>query len=146
MYDVGQRYQYNVFFVLCTDAQSLPCSVDSGGAGGVCPDVVCPGDVVMYTCTLPEVLGTTLLTLPDSYCTDSLIRLTQDMGGCSSDSGDCGPFTATNENTTGDCLVSTLTVTASLNINNSLIQCSNDPPGGSTDPVLVSSATLLVAG
>ena len=127
--------------LLCTDAQSLPCSTDSGG---VCPETICPGDVVMYTCTLPEVLGTTLWTLPEGLCDENVIPLAQEIG-CSGSDDTCGPFKVANQpDVGGQCLVSTLTVTASLNISNSLIQCSNDPTPG--DPVPVGSATLLVAG
>ena len=130
-------------FLLCTDAQSLPCSVDSGG---VCPDVVCPGDVVTYICDVTSVVGSTVWRLPAGTCTDTddAIGLTQTTG-CSAATGACGPFEAANQpDVGGQCLVSTLTVTASLDISNSLIQCSNDPTPG--DAVLVGNATLLVAG
>ena len=112
----------------------------------MCPDVVCPGVEVTYMCTLPEVLGSTIWTLPDGHCDSSVISLTQE-AGCSNGAGTCGPFEAANQpaGETGPCLVSTLTVTTSHNVSNSLIQCSNDPTGP-TGPVLVGNATLLVAG
>ena len=123
-------------------AQSLPCS----GVVGVCPSTFCPGDVVTYTCTLPEVLGSTIWTLPDGHCDSDVIALAQ-ATGCSVSAGTCGPFEAVNQpaDGAGQCLVSTLTVTASHNITNSLIQCMNDPVG-SPLPIVVGSATLLVAG
>ena len=113
----------------------------------MCPEAFCSGDVVTYKCNVSEALGTTQWTFPEGHCdSESIIRLTQE-AGCSNVSGSCGPFVAANQpaNAAGECLVSTLTVTASHNISNSLIQCSNDPPG-SPAPVLVGSATLLVAG
>ena len=131
-------------FLLCTDAQALLlCSVDSGGA---CPDVVCPGDVVTYTCDVTTVMGSTVWSLPAGTCTDSddAIALTQTTG-CAAATGVCGPFEAVNQpDVGGQCLVSTLTVTASLDISNSLIQCTNQPPVG--DVVPVDNAALLVAG
>ena len=130
--------------LLCTDAQALPCSVDSGDS---CPDTVCPEDAVTYTCTVATVMGSTVWRLPTGTCTDTddAIGLTQTIG-CSTATGMCVPFKAANQpaDGAGQCLVSTLTVTASLNISNTLIQCTNQPPVG--DAVLVSNATLLVAG
>ena len=99
-----------------------------------------------FTCTVAEVFGSTLWTFPKGHCTSDVVSLAQE-AGCSSVAGSCGPFEAANQpaNAAGECLVSTLTVTASHNISNSLIKCSNDPPG-SPAPVLVGSTTLLVAG
>ena len=129
-------------FLLCTDAQALPCSVDSGG---VCPDVVCPGDVVTYTCDVTAVMGSTVWRFPTGTCTNDAIGLAQTTGCAGSTGITCGPFEAANQPAVGgECLVSTLTVTASHNISNSLIQCTNEPPLG--DAVLVDNATLLVAG
>ena len=80
-------------FLLCTDAQSLPCSVDSGG---VCSDVVCPGDVVTYTCDVTAVMGSTVWRFPTGTCTDDAIALAQTIG-CAAATGMCDPFDAANQ-------------------------------------------------
>ena len=117
------------------------------GSGGVCPDVVCPGDVVTYTCDVTAVMGATVWWLPAGTCadTDDAIGLAQTTGCAGSTGITCGPFEAANQPAVGGvCLVSTLTVTASHDISNSLIQCTNQPLVG--DPVPVGNTTLLVAG
>ena len=97
-----------------------------------------------YTCTVATVMGSTVWRLPAGTCSGDVIGLPQTVG-CSAATGTCGPFEAANQpDVGGQCLVSTLTVTASLNISNSLVQCTNEPPLG--DAILVGSATLLVAG
>ena len=98
------------------------CSVGSGGA---CPVAFCPGDEVTYTCDVGTAMGTTQWGLPDGTCNDSAIPLAQS-GACSNLAGTCGPFSAANDGSDGtNCLVSSLTVTASTDFNNTLIQCNN---------------------
>ena len=69
-----------------------------------------------YTCNVTTVMGSTVWRLPAGTCTDSdnAIGLTQTIG-CSAATGMCGPFEAANQPAVGgQCLVSTLTVTATL--------------------------------
>ena len=132
-----------ILAVLVKDAQAmLPCSVDSGGA---CLGMVCPEDVVTYTCDVTAVMGSTVWSLPAGTCPGDAIGLTQTIG-CSAATGiTCGPFVAANQPAVGGvCLVSTLTVTASHDISNSLVQCTNQPPVGNATSV--GNVTLLVAG
>ena len=124
------------------DAQSFTCSVGSGGA---CPVAFCPGDEVTYTCNVGTVMGATEWRLPDGTCgSPSTISLAQS-GACSTLTGTCGPFSAANDGSDGtNCLVSSLTVTASTDLNNTLIQCINVDL--SNNPTEVGSAVLIITG
>ena len=124
-----------------TDAQSFTCSVGSGGA---CPVAFCPGDEVTYTCDVGTVMGATEWKLPNGTCGDSVISLSQ-FGTCATDDDTCGPFSAVNDGSDGtNCLVSSLTVTASTDLNNTLIRCKN--VGLSNSVTQVDSAILTIIG
>ena len=129
-------------FFLSTDAQSFTCSVGSGEA---CPVAFCHGDEVTYTCDVGTIMGVTEWNLPDGTCgSPSTIVLTQ-FGGCSTATGTCGPFSAANDGSDGtNCLVSSLTVTASTDLNNTLIQCNNVDL--MNNPTQVGSTVLTIAG
>ena len=101
-----------------------------------------------YTCDVATVMGSTVWRLPAGTCpeNDDAIGLPHTTG-CSTATGMCGPFEAANKPSVGgECSVSTLTVTASHNINNSHIECTNEPPDPLGNVVIVGDATLLVEG
>ena len=130
--------QFHRYAFFLTDAQSFTCSVGSGAA---CPLAFCPGDEVTYTCDVGTLMGASEWRLPNGTCGDSVISLFQ-FGTCSTDADTCGPFSAANDGT--NCLVSSLTVTASTDLNNTLIQCNNVDL--SNNPTEVDSAVLSIAG
>ena len=90
-------------------------------------------------------MGATEWRLPNgTFCGDSVISLSQ-IGSCSDVDDTCGPFSAANDGSDGtSCLVSSLTVTTSTNLNNTLIQCSNVDL--MSNPTEVGSAVLTIAG
>ena len=112
---------------------------------GACPVAFCPGDEVTYTCDVGTVMGATEWRLPDDTCgSPSAIALIQ-FGACSTDDDTCGPFSAANDGSDGpNCLVSSLTVTASTDLNNTLIQCINVDL--MSNPTVVGSTTLFITG
>ena len=57
-------------------------------------------------------------------------------------SGMCGPFSANSTGSNGTCYTSTLTVTASAELNGSVVNCFNNNGNG----VLIGSALLIVLG
>ena len=132
----------NYTYMSLSDAQSFTCSVGSGGA---CPVAFCPGDEVTHTCDVGTVMGTTQWTLPNGTCgSRSVITLAQS-GVCSDADDTCGPFSAANDGNDGtNCLVSSLTVTTSTDLNNTLIQCTNVDL--SNNPTEVGSTTLYITG
>ena len=115
------------------------------GSGGACPVAFCPGDEVTHTCDVGTVMGTTQWTLPNGTCgSRSVITLAQS-GVCSDADDTCGPFSAANDGSDGtNCLVSSLTVTASTDLNNTLIQCNNVDL--SNNPTQVDSTALYITG
>ena len=114
------------------------------GSGAACPVAFCPVDGVTYTCNVGTAMGTTQWGLPDGICNDSAITLAQS-GICSADADTCGPFSAANDGSDGtNCLVSSLNVTASTDLNNTLIQCTNVDL--SNNPTQVGGAVLFITG
>ena len=114
------------------------------GSGGACPVAFCPGDEVTHTCDVGTLMGATEWRLPNGTCDDSIISLNQ-FGSCSDADGTCGPFSAANDGSDGtNCLVSSLTVTATTDLNNTLIQCSNVDL--LNNPTEVGSAVFTIAG
>ena len=140
--DVAHKNNTRVFiYTIFTDAQSFTCSVGSGGA---CPVAFCPGDEVTHTCDVGTLMGATEWRLLNGTCDDSVISLNQ-FGSCSDADGTCGPFSAANDGSDGtNCLVSSLTVTATTDLNNTLIQCSNVDL--LNNPTGVGSAVFTIAG
>ena len=98
---------------------------------------VCPGEELTYTCTIFDDTSTFPIVVWSGFCADSsVINIVH---GSSQESGTCGPFSVQTNGSDGNCHTSTLTVTASPELNGTVIQCSHLG-------VEVGRATLLVAG
>ena len=111
------------------------------GSGEACPVAFCPGDEVTYTCDATgTVAGNTLWILPDETCASSAIVLPQFGSVCSTTKGDCGPFSAANSES---CLVSTLTFIAAIELNNTLINCTDSSSSGESE---LGSSVLHITG
>ena len=99
---------------------------------------VCPGEELTYTCTIFDDTSLFPTAVWSGFCADSssifIIH-----GDSSEESGMCGPSTVQANGSDGDCYTSTLTVTASPELNGTVIRCSHES-------VEVGRATLLVAG
>ena len=109
---------------------SFTSSVEEGRA-------VCPGEELTYTCTIFQIGGTPIAVW-SGFCGDSsYINIIH--GLPAQESGMCGPFTVQATASDGDCYTSTLTVTASPELNGTVFQCSHES-------VEVGRATLLMAG
>ena len=128
----------NCWLVSCTalivpaveSCPSFTSSVEEGRA-------VCPGEELTYNCTIFQTGGTPIAVW-SGFCADSSdINIAH--GFPAQESGMCGPFSVQATGSDGDCYTSTLTVTASLELSGTVIQCSH----GSVE---VDRATLLVAG
>ena len=110
---------------------SFTSSVEEGRA-------VCPGEELTYTCTIFQ-MGGIPIAVWSGFCADSSDIINIAHGILAQESGMCGPFLVQATGSDGGCHTSTLTVTASPELNGTVIQCSN----GSVE---VGKATLLVAG
>ena len=109
---------------------SFTSSVEEGRA-------VCPGEELTYTCTIFDNTSTFPFAIWSGFCADSSDIVIAH--GSAQESGMCGPFTVQATASDGDCYTSTLTVTASPELNGTVIQCSQES-------VEVGRTTLLVAG
>ena len=109
---------------------SFTSSVEEGRA-------VCPGEELTYTCTIFDNTSSNPTAVWSGFCADSSDIVIA--YGSSQESGMCGPFTVQAIASDGDCHTSTLTVTASLELNGTVIQCSHES-------VEVGRAALLLAG
>ena len=110
---------------------SFTSSVEEGRA-------VCPGEELAYTCNIFDDINIVVDVAWSGLCADgSDINIFH--GIPAQESGTCGPFAAQATGSDGDCYTSTLTVTASPELNGTVIQCSH----GSVE---VDRATLLVTG
>ena len=110
---------------------SFTSSVEEGRA-------VCPGEELTYTCNIFDDTSAFPIAVWSGLCADSSdISIVH--GILAQESGTCGPFTVQATGSDGDCYTSTLTVTASPELNETVIQCSNVA-------VEVGNTTLLVAG
>ena len=107
---------------IAASCPSFTSSVEEGRA-------VCPGEELTYTCTIfddTSLYATTIWNasrIGSNYCPDygNLMVLTH--GLSSEELYRCGPFTAQATGSDGDCYTSTLTVTASPELNGTVIQC-----------------------
>ena len=110
---------------------SFTSSVEEGRA-------VCPGEELTYTCTILFQTGGTPIAFWSGFCADnSDINIFH--GILAQESDMCGPFSVQATGSDGDCYTSTLTVTASLDLSGTVINCSHES-------VEVGRATLIVAG
>ena len=100
--------------------------------------VVCPGEELTYNCTIFQKSGTPVAVW-SGFCADSSDINIIHGGQPAQESDTCGPFTVNATGSDGNCHTSTLTVTASPELNGTVIQCSylGDEVG---------NTTLLVAG
>ena len=109
---------------------SFTSSVEEGKA-------VCPGEELTYTCTIFDDTSSFPVAVWSGFCADSSdINI---FHGSSQESGMCGPFSVQATGSDGNCYTSNLTVTASPELNGTVIQCSHLG-------VEVGTSTLLVAG
>ena len=123
-----------MLFYLTTVAAcpSFTSSVEEGRA-------VCPGEELTYTCTIFDNTGfsTTVWRMTPQPCAGGVIAL---FHGTLGDSQlECGPFSAQLTASDGDCYTSTLTVTASPELNGTVVTC-QDNPGN-----VAGSATVLLS-
>ena len=117
--------------VLIVPAVSLTSSVVEGRA-------VCPGEELTYNCTIFDDMNNFPAAVWSGFCPDnSDINLFHGIPAQESDM--CGPFSVQATGSDSDCYTSTLTVTASPELNGTVIQCSHES-------VEVGRATLIVAG
>ena len=99
---------------------------------------VCPGEELTYTCTIFDDTNSFPAAVWSGFCADgSDIVIVH--GSPAQESGMCGPFSVQTTCSDGNCYTSTLTVTASPELNGTVIQCSHLG-------VEVGTSTLLVAG
>ena len=128
---------------------TFSCRVSSGGE---CPPAFCPGDEVIYTFDAGRRVGLTFWDFPlntCSCCTDAIILPHYDLKHfwpCDDSVLDstCGPFFGRNKGrqANGYCLVSELIVTATADLNNSLITYSTG-----ISPMTVEGTTIMkIAG
>ena len=99
---------------------------------------VCPGEELTYTCTIFDDTSTFPIVAWSGFCADSSV-IAIAYGVSSQESGTCGPFSVQATGSDDNCHTSTLTVTASPELNGTVIRCSHES-------VEVGRATLLVAG
>ena len=85
--------------------------------------VVCPGKELTYTCTFANGGGEVQITSWNISQCSSIINTVHDATNYGKVET-CGPFSVqVNNASDGDCYTSTLTVTASPELNGTLIQC-----------------------
>ena len=115
-------------------------------ANPICPssftppvgEMFCPGEEITCYCNSFDTTSIVPTFRWSGFCPDgSAINIRHGISG--QDSGMCGPFSVQATDSDGDCYTSTLTVTASPELNGTLIQCSH--LGAE-----VGNTTLLVAG
>ena len=109
---------------------SFTSSVEEGRA-------VCPGEELTYTCTIFDNTSPNPTAVWSGFCADSSDIVVAH--GSALEPGMCGPFTVQATASDGDCYTSTLTVTASTELNGTVIRCIHES-------VEVGRATLLLAG
>ena len=95
---------------------SFTSSVEEGRA-------VCPGEELTYTCTIFDNTSIFPVAFWSGFCADSSDIVIAH--GSAQESGMCGPFTVQATASDGDCYTSTLTVTASPELNGTAIQYSH---------------------
>ena len=110
---------------------SFTSSVEEGRA-------VCPGEELTYNCTIFDDMNNFPAAVWSGFCPDnSDINIAHGIPAQESDM--CGPFSVQATGSDSDCYTSTLTVTASLDLSGTVINCSHES-------VEVGRATLIVAG
>ena len=110
---------------------SFTSSVEEGRA-------ICPGEKLTYNCTVFDNVNLVPTAVWSGFCADSsVINIAH--GVPVQESGLCGPFSVQAADANGNCYTSTLTVTASPELNGTIIQCSHES-------FEVGRATLLVVG
>ena len=116
---------------LTASSPQFTSSVEEGRA------CVCSGEKLTYNCTIFDD-STFPAAVWSGFCANSFdIYIFH--GIPAQESGMCGPFSVQATGNVSGCHTSTLTVTASLELNGTVIQCSHKS-------VEVGRATLLVAG
>ena len=83
---------------------------------------VCLGEELTYNCTIFDDMKIYPQALWSGFCADNSL-LTIIFGVPSQESDLCGPFLVNATGKDGDCYTSTLTVTASPELNGTLVQC-----------------------
>ena len=98
---------------------------------------VCPGEKLTFNCSI-YVVNQTPHTVWSGFCADgSVVNIFH--GFPTQESDTCGPFLVDATGSDGDCYTSTLTVTASPELNGTVILCSEST-------VEVGRATIVVNG
>ena len=99
---------------------------------------VCPGEEFTYTCTI-DGTGSSLTAwrMTPQPCAGGAVALVHSTLG--DPPIECGPFSAQLTASDGDCYTSTLTVTASLELNGTVVTC-EDALGN-----VAGSATILLS-
>ncbi len=101
---------------------------------------VCPGDEATFSCTVVDPIGsqTTIWTV---NTTAELCVLANALSAQSGYSDTCGPFTARFGTRNGNNFPSTLTVTATAELDNAFVQCF-----GPLTNATVGNGTLQIVG
>ena len=113
---------------------SFTSSVEEGRA-------VCPGEELTYTCKIFDDtrLSVTVWRITPLPCAGNTVLLIHSKLGNGDPPIECGPFSAQLTANDSNCYTSTLTVTASPELNGTVVRCDDNP--GNT----AGSATILLS-